>query len=112
LLCRQLVAVDRGDIALDPAIQAYEAEMLDYGFAAVRAAVRNARPASSGNRLALAAFELMLRIAQAVPPLKRLLVPENLGRAAWPRPRGWCPVEAGVAVARQGRGFSPLRRRC
>jgi salicylate hydroxylase len=56
---------------LVPAVHGYERQMLDYGFAAVRASLRNARMAASGNRLARGAFRGVLRVADAVPPIKR-----------------------------------------
>jgi 2-polyprenyl-6-methoxyphenol hydroxylase-like FAD-dependent oxidoreductase len=80
LLRRKLTAVNRGESPLLPAIHGYEAEMLDYGFAAVHASLQNTRQAISSNRIALAAFKTMLRICQAVPPLKGMLVPEHMGR--------------------------------
>lgn len=71
LLCRRLVAVDRGEAELLPAIHEYETAMLDYGFAAVRLSLRNARQAVDGNPLSKALFKTMLRVTDAVPPLKR-----------------------------------------
>jgi 2-polyprenyl-6-methoxyphenol hydroxylase-like FAD-dependent oxidoreductase len=71
LLCRQLVAVDRGEAELLPAIHAYEKAMLEYGFAAVRLSLRSARQATDGNPLSKALFRTMLRVVDAVPPLKR-----------------------------------------
>src|SRR5262249_5160005 len=46
----------RGDADLLPSIHAYEEKMLDYGFKAVRLSLRNARQATSGDRLGRAAF--------------------------------------------------------
>jgi salicylate hydroxylase len=66
LLAARLAALD-----LVPAVHGYERQMLDYGFAAVRASLRNARLAASGNRLARGAFRGVLRLANAVPPVKR-----------------------------------------
>ena len=45
--------------------------MLDYGFAAVRRSLRNARQAASANRLARGAFRTVLRVAGAVPAVGR-----------------------------------------
>jgi len=70
-LTKTLVAVDRGGTPLLPAIHEYEGEMLDYGFAAVRQSLRNARQATSGNRMSRSAFKAALRVVNAVPPLKR-----------------------------------------
>jgi salicylate hydroxylase len=48
----------------------YEAAMRDYGFAAVRLSLRNAKQAT-GERLGRAAFRAMLQATSALPPLKR-----------------------------------------
>ncbi|GAB3807069.1 FAD-dependent oxidoreductase [Micromonospora zhanjiangensis] len=71
LLRRQLIAVRDGGRALAPAVAEYERQMLDYGFAAVRLSLRNARQAGSANPVARAAFRGLLRTAGAVPALKR-----------------------------------------
>jgi salicylate hydroxylase len=71
LLCRQLTAVDGGETALVPAIHEYEAQMLDYGFAAVRASLRNAEQAVSDNVFARTGFKAFLRACNAIPPLKK-----------------------------------------
>jgi 2-polyprenyl-6-methoxyphenol hydroxylase-like FAD-dependent oxidoreductase len=52
------------------AIGQYEAAMRDYGFAAVKLSLRDARQATSGP-LSRAAFRAMLRATSALPPLKR-----------------------------------------
>jgi salicylate hydroxylase len=52
------------------AIGQYEAAMRDYGFAAVKLSMRNARQATSGP-LSRAAFRAMLRATNTLPPLKR-----------------------------------------
>lgn len=52
------------------AIGQYESAMRDYGFAAVRLSLRNARQATSGP-LSRAAFRAMLRTTNTLPPLKR-----------------------------------------
>jgi salicylate hydroxylase len=52
------------------AIGEYEAAMRDYGFAAVKLSLRNARQVTSG-RPARAAFRTVLRAISALPPLKR-----------------------------------------
>ena len=56
---------------LREAVAGYERRMLDYGFAAVRLSLRNARQAGSANRVARAAFRTALRAAGAVPAVKR-----------------------------------------
>ena len=71
LLCRKLTAADRGQAPLLSAIREYEAEMLDYGFAAVRLSLRNARQATSGGRAGRGAVRTALRVANAIPPVKR-----------------------------------------
>jgi 2-polyprenyl-6-methoxyphenol hydroxylase-like FAD-dependent oxidoreductase len=71
LLARQLVEVRDGRLGLTPAVHEYERQMLEYGFAAVKASLRNAKQAASGNRLGRAMFRGVLRVANAVPPLKR-----------------------------------------
>jgi hypothetical protein len=45
--------------------------MRDYGFAAVKQSLRNARQAGSANRIARWAFCFALRTVAAVPPLRR-----------------------------------------
>lgn len=71
LLCRKLVEVDRGQSALLPTIHEYEAEMLEYGFAAVRQSLRNAQQAKSSSKFGRTAFKTVLRAINAVPPLRR-----------------------------------------
>jgi len=71
LLRRQLIAVHQGRAPLATAIRDYERQMLDYGFAAVRRSLRNARQAGSGNRLTRGLFRTALRTTQAITPLKR-----------------------------------------
>jgi 2-polyprenyl-6-methoxyphenol hydroxylase-like FAD-dependent oxidoreductase len=71
LLARQLVEVRAGRLDLVAAVHEYERQMLEYGFAAVKLSLRNARQAGSGNRFGRAAFRTVLRVANAVPPLKR-----------------------------------------
>jgi hypothetical protein len=53
--------------------------MRDYGFAAVKQSLRNARQAGSANRIARRAFRSALRTVAAVPPLRRLMA-VSLGR--------------------------------
>jgi len=72
VLTRRLTGItDRA--AAVPAIAEYEREMLDYGFAAVRLSLRNARQAASDARLPRSILKTTLRAAQAVPPLKRAM---------------------------------------
>lgn len=71
LLRRKLTAVAAGEEALIPALHGYERQMLDYGFAAVRLSLRNARQTASPNRFGRTAFRTMLRTVSAVPPMRR-----------------------------------------
>ncbi len=71
LLRRKLTAVAAGKEELIPALHGYERQMLDYGFAAVRLSLRNARQTSSPNRFGRTAFRTMLRTVSAVPPMRR-----------------------------------------
>jgi hypothetical protein len=59
------------DRPLDAAVAEYERQMLDYGFAAVRASLRNARLASSGSRVQRAALRSGLRVAGAALQRRR-----------------------------------------
>jgi 2-polyprenyl-6-methoxyphenol hydroxylase-like FAD-dependent oxidoreductase len=59
--------------ALITAIGQYEAAMREYGFAAVRLSLRNARQATSGP-FSRTAFRAMLRATNTLPPLKRQFV--------------------------------------
>ncbi|MBO0774648.1 MAG: FAD-dependent monooxygenase, partial [Actinobacteria bacterium] len=68
LLAGRLAAARSGTLLA--AIGDYEAEMRDYGFAAVRLSVRNARQAVIG-RYGRLPFRMMLRATGALPPLKR-----------------------------------------
>jgi 2-polyprenyl-6-methoxyphenol hydroxylase-like FAD-dependent oxidoreductase len=52
------------------AIGQYEAAMREYGYAAVRLSLRNARQATSGP-FSRTAFQTMLRATNTLPPLKR-----------------------------------------
>jgi hypothetical protein len=56
-----------------PAIQAYEAQVLDYGFAAVRRSLRNARKTGSANRLSRIIFRGGLRTKSALLPVRSKL---------------------------------------
>ncbi|MGW6936103.1 FAD-dependent oxidoreductase [Lentzea sp. NPDC054927] len=55
------------------AIARYEAEMYDYGFAAVRDSLRAARQFAEGSPVARTLFRTVLRTAAAVPALKRAM---------------------------------------
>lgn len=79
LLSRRLADVAASRSALLPALHDYERQMLDYGFAAVKQSLRNARQAGSGSRLGRAAVRTMMRTVGAVPPLRRRMAAQ-LGR--------------------------------
>ncbi|MCP2251056.1 FAD-dependent oxidoreductase [Lentzea aerocolonigenes] len=54
-------------------IARYEAQMYDYGFAAVRASLKAARQFADGSPVARTIFKTVLRTASAVPALKRAM---------------------------------------
>jgi 2-polyprenyl-6-methoxyphenol hydroxylase-like FAD-dependent oxidoreductase len=66
-LLSQLLTVGRDPIA---AIADYEAQMRDYGFAAVRASLRAAHQFIGESRVERIAFKTFLRVAQRFPALK------------------------------------------
>jgi 2-polyprenyl-6-methoxyphenol hydroxylase-like FAD-dependent oxidoreductase len=70
LLRRRLIEVQQG-ASLTEAVAAYEDEMRRYSYAAVKLSHRNARQAASGNVLGRLGFRGMLRLVNAVPPLRR-----------------------------------------
>jgi 2-polyprenyl-6-methoxyphenol hydroxylase-like FAD-dependent oxidoreductase len=69
-LRQALRAVDRGESDMIPALAAYEREMADYGFRAVRASLRNMERFHAEGSLTRAFTKLFLRTIDAVPPLK------------------------------------------
>jgi 2-polyprenyl-6-methoxyphenol hydroxylase-like FAD-dependent oxidoreductase len=71
LLGRYLIAAAWGEVDLLAGIHDYETQMVDYGFAAVRASLRTAEQTVSANRLGRSAMKLALRTFSAIPPLKR-----------------------------------------
>jgi 2-polyprenyl-6-methoxyphenol hydroxylase-like FAD-dependent oxidoreductase len=71
-LAQALTSVQRGKVALLSAIQAYEAEMREYGFAAVRAALGYTRQTTSSNRLERLGSRAWFRACNSLPPLKRV----------------------------------------
>jgi 2-polyprenyl-6-methoxyphenol hydroxylase-like FAD-dependent oxidoreductase len=73
LLCRSLNSARDGSVGLIPAIEGYEREMLEYGFAAVKRSLRNARQAATSTRFGRAAFRTVLRATAAVPPVRRAM---------------------------------------
>ena len=73
LLSRRLIAADQGEVPLLDAINAYEAEMIDYGFAAVRASLRTAQQFVSPGRAGRIMAKTVFRTFSAIPPLKRMI---------------------------------------
>ncbi|MBU3066916.1 FAD-dependent monooxygenase [Nocardia sp. NEAU-G5] len=67
----RLVAVARGERELLNALHEYEAEMIGYGFAAVRASLKTAEQSVSTSRVGRALGRTMFRVVEAIPPLKR-----------------------------------------
>jgi 2-polyprenyl-6-methoxyphenol hydroxylase-like FAD-dependent oxidoreductase len=75
-LCRQLIAVRDGQEELIPAVRAYEAKMIEYGFDAVtksRAQMTSDDPVHKPvvGRLALAGMRTAMRAVNHLPPAKR-----------------------------------------
>jgi len=73
LLRDVLVEVAAGRRELVDAVAGYEHEMRDYANRAIGLSLDNARRAASDARLPRLAFRSVLRVAQAVPPLKRAI---------------------------------------
>ena len=71
LLARNLIAAHRGERDTLDAIADYERQMIDYGFAAVRNAMRSGQSFVSDSRFGRIMFKTVLRFFSAVPPLKR-----------------------------------------
>jgi salicylate hydroxylase len=76
LLGRNLAAAARGEVELVAGIRDYETQMIDYGFAAVRASLRTAQQTISSNRVGRSALKAALRVFSAIPPLKRKVFSE------------------------------------
>jgi 2-polyprenyl-6-methoxyphenol hydroxylase-like FAD-dependent oxidoreductase len=71
LLCEKLVAAARGKQPLRAAIHDYEAQMIDYGFKAVRDSLTAANQTVSDGRIGRIIGRTMFRVAAAVPSLER-----------------------------------------
>ncbi|MDP9372288.1 MAG: FAD-dependent monooxygenase [Chloroflexota bacterium] len=71
LLCRNLVAAHRSERPLLEAIHDYEAEMIEYGFDAVRGSKRACEQAVSDSGVALVMMKAAFRALNAAPRLKR-----------------------------------------
>jgi 2-polyprenyl-6-methoxyphenol hydroxylase-like FAD-dependent oxidoreductase len=69
LLRRRLAGATPG--AWQDAVAGYERQMLDYGFAAVRASLRNTRQGTRANPATRLLFRTMLRAIDILPSLKR-----------------------------------------
>jgi 2-polyprenyl-6-methoxyphenol hydroxylase-like FAD-dependent oxidoreductase len=72
-LRRALVAVDRGTAAALSAVGAYERDMVDYGFRAVRTSEREMRRLHSERPFARELAKTMFRVLELLPPLKAAL---------------------------------------
>jgi 2-polyprenyl-6-methoxyphenol hydroxylase-like FAD-dependent oxidoreductase len=82
LLCHKLTEIQQDRSTFTTAIDEYESAMVNYGFAAVR------RSARFGDRVVLspaagrAFFKTMMRIVNAIPPLKRRMIARVGARAS------------------------------
>jgi 2-polyprenyl-6-methoxyphenol hydroxylase-like FAD-dependent oxidoreductase len=76
-LRRALTAVGRGEQDLIPALAAYERDMIDYGFAAVRSSLANMKRLHAESTLSRFAAKTMFRVANVLPPLQRIFRSER-----------------------------------
>jgi 2-polyprenyl-6-methoxyphenol hydroxylase-like FAD-dependent oxidoreductase len=76
-LRRALVAVSKGEQELIPSLAAYERDMIDHGFAAVRASLTNMRRLHAESALSRFATKAMFRVANTLPPLQRMFRSER-----------------------------------
>jgi salicylate hydroxylase len=72
-LCRALAAADRGEQPLVDAIHTYEADMLDYGFRAVRTSLHAMNQAIVESRVRTVLSRAALRVIDRVPAFKRAM---------------------------------------
>ena len=72
LLRRRLVAATAGESTIETAIEGYEQEMRDYGFAAVRTSLQALEQAVGDKGMRFRLAKLFFRAANAAPLLKRL----------------------------------------
>jgi 2-polyprenyl-6-methoxyphenol hydroxylase-like FAD-dependent oxidoreductase len=70
-LCRTLLEVGRDPAGLLDGLRKYETDMRVYGDEAVRVSLRYTQSFVSDSRFERAAFEAVLKAADAIPPLKR-----------------------------------------
>ncbi len=73
LLCQNLEAAARGACALEDAINDYERQMREYGFAAVRTSLQALRQSVGDKGIGFRLAKLLFRAANATPPLKRVM---------------------------------------
>jgi 2-polyprenyl-6-methoxyphenol hydroxylase-like FAD-dependent oxidoreductase len=73
LLCSKLVEADRGRQPVLDAIAEYESAMRVYGFAAVAASLKSMRQTTGEKRLGFGLAKTAMRVANAVPMLRRRL---------------------------------------
>jgi 2-polyprenyl-6-methoxyphenol hydroxylase-like FAD-dependent oxidoreductase len=76
-LRQALTAVSRGEQELIPALAAYERDMIDYGFEAVRSSLANMRRLHAESTLSRFATKTMFRVANVLPPLQRIFRSER-----------------------------------
>ena len=69
-LRRALVAADRGEENLIHALASYEREMVDYGFRAVRASLKDMKRFHSQSGLARTFTKAVFRTMDLIPPLQ------------------------------------------
>ena len=86
LLSQSLAAAARGDTPLLQAISAYETEMRDYAFSAVRTALTNERLAVNASPFAQAGMRAWFRLCSAIPAVKRVGFGDSWAKDARPRP--------------------------
>jgi 2-polyprenyl-6-methoxyphenol hydroxylase-like FAD-dependent oxidoreductase len=79
-LTQALTNVQHGTLSLLPAIQNYEAEMREHGFAAVRAALGYTQRAITNKRMERLGSRAWFRACHAIPPLKHVFEDQ------WTRP--------------------------
>jgi 2-polyprenyl-6-methoxyphenol hydroxylase-like FAD-dependent oxidoreductase len=70
-LARKLIAANRGERPVREAIREYEADMVDYGFRAVRRSLHAMNQAMTESPVRLMMSRAVLRLVNHVTPLKR-----------------------------------------
>jgi 2-polyprenyl-6-methoxyphenol hydroxylase-like FAD-dependent oxidoreductase len=73
-LRRALIAVDRGENDLIPALAAYEREMIDYGFKAVRVSLDMMRRVHAESPVERAVAKLIFRAVDHIKPLQLMFM--------------------------------------